>query len=440
MGRERRFSIHSVTRASEWLVSHEWLVLAAIALPMVFPRPWTTPLMLVIPGMWALRYFRRGRFLPPTPMNLPILLLTCTVGLSLWATFSISFSLQKISGVVYGIGIFFAVAEHCLVSRGLQNATRAFLVFGVGAAVLGLVGTDWREKLPFLEELTFRLPLLLRGLPGAEAGIHPNELGGVLLIPSPLAFVIAVEALRRRGRSRWLGTILWALIASLLVGLVLLTQSRSAILGLVAASSLLLIAAGRVGRLAFYGLLSMSTILTLVLISGQGGYPLDLPILEKLSGAYFLPQRAEIWSRAICGIRDFPISGMGLGTFQFVAPLLYPFLRVDVTVMFSHAHNLYLQTALDLGIPGLVSYLALCMTAAGALYSVWRDTSQESQLGISHPRVVALGLGSGLLAHSVYGITDAVALGARAGFLWWMALGLAAGVYVRGLGSASKQS
>jgi hypothetical protein len=42
---------------------------------------------------------------------------------------------------------------------------------------------------------------------------------------------------------------------------------------------------------------------------------------------------------------------------------------------------------------------------------------------------LALGLGGGLLAHLLYGLTDAVALGAKPGVLFWMLLGLIAGLH-----------
>jgi hypothetical protein len=44
-------------------------------------------------------------------------------------------------------------------------------------------------------------------------------------------------------------------------------------------------------------------------------------------------------------------------------------------------------------------------------------------------RVLARGLGAGLAAHFVFGLTDAVSLGARLGVFFWFALALAAGLY-----------
>jgi len=44
-------------------------------------------------------------------------------------------------------------------------------------------------------------------------------------------------------------------------------------------------------------------------------------------------------------------------------------------------------------------------------------------------RLLALGLFGGLLAHFLFGLTDAVALGAKPGFLFWWLLGMVCGLY-----------
>jgi len=59
-------------------------------------------------------------------------------------------------------------------------AVGAFLLAGLGLAVVGLIGVNWSSKLPLLAPLTDRLPRLIRGLPGAQAGFSPNETAGAL--------------------------------------------------------------------------------------------------------------------------------------------------------------------------------------------------------------------------------------------------------------------
>ena len=47
------------------------------------------------------------------------------------------------------------------------------------------------------------------------------------------------------------------------------------------------------------------------------------------------------------------------------------------------------------------------------------------------PRSLALGLAAALLAHMLYGMVDAVALGAKPGLLFWMLLGLICGLFAQ---------
>ena len=46
-------------------------------------------------------------------------------------------------------------------------------------------------------------------------------------------------------------------------------------------------------------------------------------------------------------------------------------------------------------------------------------------------RALGVGLLGGLAAHAAYGLTDAVALGAKPGFIFWLLLGLASALYAR---------
>jgi putative inorganic carbon (HCO3(-)) transporter len=140
-----------------------------------------------------------------------------------------------------------------------------------------------------------------------------------------------------------------------------------------------------------------------------------------------LAGRVEIWSRAIFGIQDFPFTGMGMNTFRKVAPVLYPLFNVSPEIDFGHAHNEFLQAALDLGIPGLIAFLALYIGSFWMLADTWRATrhlSPDTEYRSLVTRFVVLGLGGGLLAHLLYGLTDAVSLGAKPGILFWMLLGL----------------
>jgi putative inorganic carbon (HCO3(-)) transporter len=159
--------------------------------------------------------------------------------------------------------------------------------------------------------------------------------------------------------------------------------------------------------------------------TGQAGPASSALSLETLEG------RFEVWSRALYGIRDFPITGMGLNTFRHIVHILYPLFIVGPEVDLGHAHNEFLQAALDLGLPGLVAFVALYLGAFSLLWQIWHLPKSTAMKESISTQALALGLGGGLVAHVVYGLTDAVALGAKPGLIFWMLLGLITGLFLQ---------
>jgi putative inorganic carbon (HCO3(-)) transporter len=122
-------------------------------------------------------------------------------------------------------------------------------------------------------------------------------------------------------------------------------------------------------------------------------------------------------------IRDFPFTGMGLNVFRKALPALYTVYPIPRDVDFVHAHNHLLQAAIDLGLPGLIAYLALWWGAAYALFAAWRATADP------YLRAVSIGLGAGWVAEFMYGLTDVITFGAKLGIFFWFALVLAISLY-----------
>ena len=65
--------------------------------------------------------------------------------------------------------------------------------------------------------------------------------------------------------------------------------------------------------------------------------------------------RVGIWVSTISMIADHPFVGIGWGAFKFVYPQ-YNYYLQDTTQTIYHAHNLYLQTAAEVGIVGALAY------------------------------------------------------------------------------------
>src|SRR5439155_25330531 len=107
-----------------------------------------------------------------------------------------------------------------------------------------------------------------------------------------------------------------------------------------------------------------------------------------------------------------------MDSFRRLLPLLHPISEFSPDTNLPHAHKHLLQTALDLGLPGLVAYLAIWMLAAGLVALAIRGSPGGWE------RAMAAALGAGLLAYFAFGITDTVPLGARPGLFFWALLAL----------------
>ena len=417
------------------LVTWEWLLLVAILPFAATGSPRFAPVLLLIPLLWLARRAACGHFVPPTPLDWSVFLLLLMVLVSLYATFDIAFSYAKIAGMVYGVAVFYgAAAAAGRSARALWLGVGLLLASGWGVVGLGVLGVTWSRKVPLLGPLTARLPQRILSLPGRDAGFNPNEIAGVLLWMVPVALVLLAALLRRRrdlaGRlPRWQATVVFAglpLTALTLTTMLLLTQSRAAWLGsAVAVAFVLLVVAGRYRRPLLLLLLVLLVAAAAAVYTAGVEQTVDLLLAqvgaataEGSSALNTLAGRQEMWTRALYGIQDFPFTGMGMNNFRRVVHVLYPLFLISPDTDIAHAHNHLLQTALDLGIPGLIAYLAIWIGAGAILWQSWQLTTSPWR------RALALGFAASLLGYFVYGLLDAVALGARPGFIFWLLLGL----------------
>ena len=137
--------------------------------------------------------------------------------------------------------------------------------------------------------------------------------------------------------------------------------------------------------------------------------------------------RQEVWSRAIYMIQDFPYTGGGLGTFGKVVPVMYPYFLAGPDAAIPHAHNLFLQVAADLGLPGLVAFVGLFSGALMAAWKAYRAYGARKEVG---PQSLALGLLVSLLIMGIHGLTDSVTWGpARPSIIPWCIMGLTMALY-----------
>lgn len=423
------------------------LLILLLLFPLILiPQPLTNLVLLVIPLQWLIRKRRTGNFILPTPADGSILLLLIMVLISLFATFDIHFSATRVALIVYGIAVYYATAAVASLSKKWLTSTAGLLLIsGWIVASLSLVGTRWTDKLTFLASLTDRLPQRVVFLAAPE-GFSPNQVAGVLLWVLPVFLALMITELKSVGRLRgdrvrgdrvqinWLTLPLLMFGSLFLLGTFILTQSRSGYFGLAVAILVMFLIPlfeRRPGAaIALVFLILLGGILLIVLwpsmlsdsvksLASESNYN----YIDSLSTTVSLEGRLEIWSRALYGLEDFPLTGMGVGTFRRVVPMLYPLTLVGLEVDIAHAHNLFLQVGLDMGFLGLIAYVAIWLAAGFMLWRVWRARNSGSA------RVLAVGFAGALVGYFVYGMTETVAPGAKPGFIFWLLLGLISGMH-----------
>jgi putative inorganic carbon (HCO3(-)) transporter len=412
-------------------------VVVVVAAPfLLFPTFWsmlTVAALVALVVVWLSRWIGSGWPATPTPVDLALLLFSLMLPLAVWASAVPHLTLPKLTGLILGIAAFRALVNAVDAPGKVGIAAAFYLALGFGLCALGLVGTSWSGKFLGMQPLLARLPSLIRGLPGAELGIHANELAGTLLLFLPVAVAVAGVPEVRDQRLTWVARLAGLALAVFLTAMLVLTESRSAWAGALAGLGSMALLRWRWARWLALAVALILLVFLLVLVPANLSQALvqagaAAPV-ASLGGGINLEGRIEIWSRALYGIQDFPFTGIGLGAFREVVHLLYPLFLTAPGSDIAHAHNVFLQVALDLGLPGLVAYLALvglslwiCWRVAAGSLGGRRATADNRYRWLAH------GILGALVGFHVYGLADTVALGAKPGMVFWMLIGMAAAI------------
>ncbi|MCW5840846.1 MAG: O-antigen ligase family protein [Caldilinea sp.] len=377
----------------------------------VLPPAWQPLAVLLLFLFWPIRWLAERRLLPPAPLNLALSLLLLWLPVNIWASPTAEVAWQAAGYLLLGVAFYAATAGWPpFIARPPQLA---WLLVALGAA-LALLG-----PLVAIRDQPWQLidPLQQAAAPLVDRlgeTINPNILAGALVVLLPLTVALALPLPKPSGAPggmpgrRWPAQIALLALAALMLGVILLADSRGAVLA--AGAALLLVLCLRWPRL-LWGVL---------LAGGLAAFWLwwrgDMGLLERLgSGGAIggLDERLEIWSRARYAIQDFSFTGVGLGAYNQVIPLLYPYFLIAPSVDIPHAHNLVLQVAIDLGIPGLIAWLAILMAVVIQAIALLRR-------GPSPLWALGAGVLGGLAAMLVHGMLDATLWGTKLAFLPWL--------------------
>ena len=430
----------------------EIALIAAVGVPALFAEQMAPSLLMVglscllLPG--ALRLLIGGAFATPTLALWPLLLLVGLSLLTIKVTPSWAHTWPELVRLLWGVALCLALLNWChphhvaaaASSRHLPTrlawATIVFFALGVMLTAVGLLVMGPTRKFAGLDSLLAQLPQL--PLAGAN-GFNPNRVAGVAVLLAPFALTLTVGRLRhhRPTSGEWLLWLVTKLVAAALAlffsGAVLLTQSRAAWLALGCAALVMLSQLGRRGwvlilLLAVVGATVVAAIGPGRLLAGLTVYDPRQVSADALIQDRNLAGRLILWQRALHGLADAPLTGMGLAAFEVVSQQPYPQVagyRPDPDM--SHVHNIVLQLGVDLGVPGMIAFVSLLVMIGWLLCRLVQRSHRPSPL-----HTWSLGLLSAFVAYLLYSMLDAITLGARPSIMVWFLFGLALGAGVWG--------
>ena len=379
---------------------------------------WTRLLPLVVlfgAAFWLIRWLATGKVSIRTPVDWGNLLLLLMAVVSSLVTSLPERTIPQVLRLLLGVIFFYAVVNWSHSNRRINLLISILALTGLALSLFALVSVEWVVlKLPLIPyQIYYWFPLIVSDT------INPNVMAGTLLLFAPIVGAVAVfnrwRSLEVREKKvayllSWLSLILIALI-------LLLTASRGAWIAVIAAAAILFALRWTWGFLVFAAVVGIAVLLPYVI------EPFDLlriALENQTLGS--MAGREEVWLRAIYLVEDFPFTGVGMGTFSDIAAILYPLIIVSPEKS-THAHNLFLQVAVDLGIPGLIAWISVLLVVLIVAWRLYRTGRRTND-----PWVAGLGAGyfCTTAALVLHGLVDSVVWGmVRQASVVWMLWGAA---------------
>ncbi|MGM0378130.1 MAG: O-antigen ligase family protein [Bacillota bacterium] len=142
---------------------------------------------------------------------------------------------------------------------------------------------------------------------------------------------------------------------------------------------------------------------------------LSIGSLKDASNYY----RMQIWEKSLEIIKDFPLTGVGLGYKSFREISLKYIYEYDPF----HAHNTYIELAIEIGLIGLALFILLGL---GLFKLTLRSLDMDNKKGL-----LVLGLFSGLISLMAHGAAEHVLYNPKIILIFWLNIGFINSIYLK---------
>ncbi|MCL2837654.1 MAG: O-antigen ligase family protein [Oscillospiraceae bacterium] len=370
-----------------------------------------TLISLIINSITTRHFKWKFDFLGFLVMNLMLVLL-----ISAATSFVRVTSLQIFAIYAIFISFYFVLTNLITSRKQLYALLTVFVISGLLVSLYGLmqyffgIGTtaSWVDEEMFAT-LSTRVYSTLE---------NPNVLGTYLLLVIPVSIALMWS------NKKPLTKIMFAGIVGIMFVTLLFTYSRGCWIAImVAAAMYITFVKGKLWGLALLAIPFIPIILNLIpqnvieRITSIGN-------LEDTSSNY----RLNIWLGSLNMLRDWWVSGIGLGTDAFMQ--VYPFYAFSGAFA-SHSHNLYMQIMIENGIIGFTLFILVIVFAFKSLAFSWDRSLAHPQW---HARkkahsdklsTIPIALSAAIVGFMVQGIFDHALYNYRVFLMFWMVIAFA---------------
>ncbi len=313
--------------------------------------------------------------------------------------------------VLLAAGVLFYVGRRRFLDTGsLQRLAWVVLGLGFLESLYGLFQYLGKIPHPFLQP-GYELASVASG-----TYVNRNHFAGLLEMAFPIAiaiayahFLVRIHPEVRRTR-RWVRALLthpdmplfclFLFIAVWICLGIIFSMSRTGITSMLVTSLLMVLLLGiRHSRRRIQ-------VLGLVFLLAVAGYAAYIGMEEVLQrfeqllreDAVLREGRMEVWRDSVTMIRDFPLTGVGLGNYQHA---FHKYNQVPRNVIYDHAHNDYLEFISELGIPaGLLLIGAVLFIFGRGLLAFFRVEGNPTL------QAMLLGTTGGIFSLLLHSFTD----------------------------------
>ena len=366
-------------------------------------------LVTTILAIWLIGRIRRGAGFPRTSLNLPILGAVVVWIITATASIDPRMAFENLWFPLTHVVLFFVLVDLFQRRRGRLVMETTFMVGALVIVVTGIELASWYFGLGIIPNTQIGWISVLG--PGAWLPLEPLRVSLAMNISTllagfvaPLVTLAGAWALSARRDYR---VVLWLLAGGLLLVLVL-TFSRGGLLSILTA----------VGIFGFLRLLQMprmdsrfpvralAGVVVFVGVAAVSLYTI-LSITQTRSVNTGDVGRLDMWQSAAEMTGDRLLTGVGPGLFgRAFRTYRDPTIAQD---KLASAHNAYLNTAAETGLPGILVSLWLAVAFGRTWYRNWRGASTGQKLRLEAALAALLGLAVHSLV-DVFTITPIVLL------------------------------